>query len=68
MTLRVVHVGLSVRDLDAASAFYSQAFGFTPQLEFELAPHPIRGLMMRHESGMRLELFEHQAWFPGSRE
>ena len=65
MTLRVDHVGLSVRDLDAASEFYTRAFGFAPQLEFELAPHPIRGLMMRHESGMRLELFEHQASVPG---
>ena len=58
MPLRVDHVGLSVGDLDAACEFYSQAFGFTRQLEFELAPHPIRGLMLRHESGMRLELFE----------
>jgi lactoylglutathione lyase len=58
MPLRVDHVGLSVGDLDAARDFYSRAFGFTPQLEFELSPHPIRGLMLRHDSGMRLELFE----------
>jgi lactoylglutathione lyase len=58
MPLRVDHVGLSVGDLDAACEFYSRAFGFTPQLEFELAPHPIRGLMLRHDSGVRLELFE----------
>jgi len=65
MPLRVDHVGLSVGDLEAASEFYSRAFGFTPQLEFELAPHPIRGLMMRHESGMRLELFQHETSVPG---
>jgi glyoxylase I family protein len=58
MSLRLDHVGLSVGDLDTACEFYSRAFGFARQLEFELAPHPIRGLMMRHESGMRLELFE----------
>jgi lactoylglutathione lyase len=58
MPLRVDHVGLSVGDLDAVCEFYSRAFGFTRQLEFELAPHPIRGLMLRHDSGMRLELFE----------
>lgn len=58
MPLRLDHVGLSVGDLDTACEFYSRAFGFARQLEFELAPHPIRGLMMRHESGMRLELFE----------
>jgi catechol 2,3-dioxygenase-like lactoylglutathione lyase family enzyme len=58
MPLRVDHVGLSVGDLDAACEFYSRAFGFTRQLEFELPPHPIRGVMLRHDSGMRLELFE----------
>jgi lactoylglutathione lyase len=65
MSLRLDHVGLSVGDLDAASEFYSRAFGFARQLEFELAPHPVRGLMMRHESGMRLELFERQGSTPG---
>jgi lactoylglutathione lyase len=58
MPLRLDHVGLSVGDLDASAEFYSRAFGFAPQLEFELAPHPIRGLMLRHETGMRLELFQ----------
>ena len=58
MPFRLDHVGLSVGDLDGASEFYSSAFGFTRQLEFELDPHPIRGLMLRHDSGMRLELFE----------
>ena len=58
MPLRLDHVGLSVGDLDAAGEFYSRAFGFAPQVAFELAPHPVRGLMLRHESGMRLELFE----------
>jgi lactoylglutathione lyase len=65
MSLRLDHVGLSVGDLDAASEFYSRAFGFASQLEFALAPHPIRGLMMRHESGMRLELFERTGSLPG---
>jgi len=53
------HVGLSVADLDAAEAFYEAAFGFSRQLAFELNPHPIRGLMLTHENGMRLELFQH---------
>ncbi len=52
------HVGLSVADLDASREFYSRAFGFHAEFEFDLSPHPIRGLMMRHESGARLELFE----------
>jgi glyoxylase I family protein len=65
MPLRLDHVGLSVGDLDTAREFYSRAFGFARQLEFELAPHPIRGLMMRDESGMRLELFEREDSTPG---
>ncbi len=65
MPLRLDHVGLSVGDLDAACEFYARAFGFARQLEFELAPHPIRGLMLRHESGMRLELFEREGSSPG---
>jgi lactoylglutathione lyase len=65
MSLRLDHVGLSVGDLDAACEFYSRAFGFTRQLEFELAQHAIRGLMMRHESGMRLELFKREGSAPG---
>jgi lactoylglutathione lyase len=59
------HVGLSVGDLDAACEFYSRAFGFMRQLEFKLDPHPIRGLMLRHESGMRLELFEREGSVAG---
>jgi lactoylglutathione lyase len=58
MRLGFDHVGLSVADLDGAEAFYARAFGFTRELEFALPPHPIRGVMLEHESGMRLELFE----------
>jgi lactoylglutathione lyase len=65
MPLRLDHVALWVGDLDAAGEFYSRAFAFARQLEFELAPHPIRGLMLRHESGMRLELFEREGSAPG---
>jgi glyoxylase I family protein len=65
MPLRLDHVGLSVGDLDVACEFYSRAFGFARQVEFELPPHPIRGLMLRHESGMRLELFEREGSAPG---
>jgi lactoylglutathione lyase len=53
------HVGLSVGDLDGAVAFYQRAFGFTPEFAFTLDPHPIRGRMLLHGSGARLELFAH---------
>lgn len=59
------HVGLSVADLEAAEAFYTTAFGFARQLAFELSPHPIRGVMLTHPGGFRLELFEHSASVPG---
>jgi catechol 2,3-dioxygenase-like lactoylglutathione lyase family enzyme len=59
------HVGLSVADLEAAEAFYTTAFGFARQLTFELSPHPIRGVMLTHPSGFRMELIEHEASAPG---
>ena len=61
------HVGLSVADLEAAEAFYTSAFGFERQFAFELPPHPIRGVMLTHPTGFRLELFEHSESVPGSR-
>jgi lactoylglutathione lyase len=64
--VRVVldHAGLSVADLDAASAFYGRAFGFEAEFPFELPVDGIRGVMLRLETGGRLELFER----PGSGE
>jgi lactoylglutathione lyase len=54
----VDHVGLSVGDLAAAVAFYDAAFGFASEFAFELGRDEIRGAMLRHESGARIELFE----------
>jgi lactoylglutathione lyase len=65
MRIAFDHVGLSVADLEAAAAFYATAFGFERQLAFELSPHPIRGVMLTHPQGFRLELFEHSASVPG---
>ncbi len=59
------HIGLSVRDLAAVERFYGVAFGFERELEFELAPHPIRGVMLTHPAGFRLELFQHDGSQPG---
>jgi lactoylglutathione lyase len=60
------HVGLSVGSLDGARSFYSAAFGFEDELPFEL-PGSIRGLMMKHSAGFRLELFEHPSGGGGIR-
>lgn len=59
------HVGLSVADIERAEGFYAAAFGFAREFAFELAPHPIRGLMLKHPTGFRLELFEHADASPG---
>jgi catechol 2,3-dioxygenase-like lactoylglutathione lyase family enzyme len=54
----VDHVGLSVADLDAAVAFWDEAFGFVSEFPFALGRDEIRGAMLRHpESGARVELF-----------
>jgi catechol 2,3-dioxygenase-like lactoylglutathione lyase family enzyme len=52
------HIGLSVADLDAAIDFYGRALGFKSEFPFELGRDEIRGVMMLHPSGLRLELFE----------
>jgi catechol 2,3-dioxygenase-like lactoylglutathione lyase family enzyme len=67
MRVGIDHVGVSVADIEAAEGFYGDAFGFTRQLAFELSPHPIRGVMLTHPSGFRLELFEHSESAPGLR-
>jgi glyoxylase I family protein len=56
--VRVDHIGLSVADLDAAEDFYRRALGFESEFPFQLPFDEIRGVMMLHESGLRLELFE----------
>jgi lactoylglutathione lyase len=64
--IKLDHAGLSVADLDAACAFYEAALGFAAEHPFEL-PGGIRGLMMRLESGGRLELFQHPSGGGGLR-
>jgi lactoylglutathione lyase len=51
------HAGLTVEDLDGASAFYADAFGFAAEFPFALGVDGIRGVMLRHPEGARLELF-----------
>jgi glyoxylase I family protein len=65
MTTSFDHVGLSVADLAGSLAFYAEAFGFTPEFEFTLPGHPVRGVVLIHPSGARLELFERAGSRPG---
>jgi glyoxylase I family protein len=62
--LALDHAGLSVADLAASAHFYGAAFGFVEELAFEL-PHQVRGVMLRHPSGARIELFERAGSVPG---
>ena len=57
-TATLDHVGLSVADLDAAADFYARAFAFAPEFGFELPFDAVRGVMLLHPSGARIELFE----------
>lgn len=59
---RLDHAGLCVGDLDAAVAFYAEAFGFEVEFAFELGVEGIRGVMLTLDPSGRLELFER----PGS--
>lgn len=63
--VRVDHIGLSVADLDAAEQFYRRALDFEPEFPFQLPFDEIRGVMMLHPSGLRLELFERPGAAPG---
>ncbi len=67
MIVSLDHVGLSVADLDGAGAFYAAAFDFAPEFPFALGDTGIRGVMLRHPSGHRLELFEAPGSAPGLR-
>ena len=55
MNLEHHHVGLSVRDLDAARKWYADVLGMTPGYVFEVASFGIRGCFMEGH-GTRVEL------------
>jgi catechol 2,3-dioxygenase-like lactoylglutathione lyase family enzyme len=58
MTSHVLdHVGLTVADLDAMTAWYAKAFDLAAEFEFALPQHDFRGVMLRG-AGYRLELLE----------
>jgi lactoylglutathione lyase len=53
------HVGLSVADLDAMTAWYGDALGFTVEAAFELPGGRSAGAMLRRPDGTGLELLCH---------
>jgi catechol 2,3-dioxygenase-like lactoylglutathione lyase family enzyme len=59
------HAGLNVADLGAAAAWYARAFELQPENEFQVPQAGLRGMMLVHESGFRLELIERQGAVAG---
>lgn len=56
---RAHHVGLSVSDLDAMTAWYEDALGFSVEVAFELPGGHAAGAMLRRPDGTGLELLCH---------
>jgi catechol 2,3-dioxygenase-like lactoylglutathione lyase family enzyme len=56
MSPRLDHVGLSVGDLDRATAWYHEALGFDVDFAFRIPV--LRGAILAHPSGLRIELLE----------
>ncbi|WP_273845547.1 VOC family protein [Rubrobacter calidifluminis] len=52
------HVGISVADLDAMTAWYANTLGFTVEGAFEVEQKGLRGRLLSHACGLGLELLE----------
>jgi catechol 2,3-dioxygenase-like lactoylglutathione lyase family enzyme len=60
------HVGISVPDLEAATAWYCDALDLTAAPPFAVANTDLRGIMLLHEeSGFRIELLHRPNAVPG---
>ncbi|SEE57105.1 glyoxylase I family protein [Streptomyces sp. 3213] len=55
-TTAIDHVGLSVRDLDAAVVFYTKALGLTEEFRFEVEDQRMRVVVLRAADGYAVEL------------
>jgi len=54
--MRMDHAGISVADLDEASRWYQRALGLSAERTFHAHSAGLRGVMLVHESGYRIEL------------
>lgn len=52
------HIGVSVPDLEAATVWYQRAFALTVASDFSVPGADLRGRMLLHETGFRIELLE----------
>ncbi|MFJ8109613.1 VOC family protein [Streptomyces sp. NPDC096132] len=67
MRARLDHVGVTVRDLPAQTAWYKSAFGLETVFEFHLDGPGLRGVVLEHPLGWRLELLARTGSAPGLR-
>jgi catechol 2,3-dioxygenase-like lactoylglutathione lyase family enzyme len=59
---RFDHVGISVADLEKAAEWYCRTLGLSVETQFAVTGTDLRGTMLRHASGYRIELLHR----PGS--
>jgi catechol 2,3-dioxygenase-like lactoylglutathione lyase family enzyme len=62
---RFDHVGISVADLEAAARWYCAALDLTVETQFAVSGTDLRGTMLRHASGYRVELLHRPGSAPG---
>ncbi|QJS99789.1 VOC family protein [Streptomyces asoensis] len=65
MTASFDHLGISVPDLEAGVAWYSAALRLTVERTFAVPGTGLRGVMLRHASGYRIELLHRPDAEPG---
>jgi catechol 2,3-dioxygenase-like lactoylglutathione lyase family enzyme len=63
--VRFDHVGISVPDLEAATKWYCDTLYLTPAPGFAVKGTDLRGIMLLHESGYRIELLHRASAGPG---
>lgn len=63
--VRFDHVGISVPDLEAATTWYCQALELTAAKGFAVPGTNLRGIMLTHGSGYRIELLHRPDAVPG---
>ncbi|HKT03274.1 MAG TPA: VOC family protein [Rugosimonospora sp.] len=64
---RFDHVGINVRDLDAAAGWYAAAFGLSREFEVTLDAFALSIVMLRSPDGYRIELLHRPGSEPGLR-
>lgn len=63
--MRFDHVGISVPDLEAAVTWYGRALNLTEERAFSVPDTALRGVMLRHHTGYRVELLHRPDATPG---